>query len=203
MPDVDMENGDLTYDPDQDPNEKRRVRKGYRDFDKKFEGNTDYSTEWLIDGVQQSDEMFKHVKNPGEATLDSNILLRLATTAHQNARNLKSGSGAFDIDDYVSRLITFMGGRKIDKRNHNFDDDESEDESPLEWEKIGRKVLAKSRRVPVVGFMLGPLSIEQKKRAAVKRAKLEKNKADEKKPQELKEEDISRSENETTKNVQI
>ena len=49
---------------------------------------------------------------------------------------------------------------------------------------------------------LGPLSIEQKKRAAVKRAKLEKNKADEKKPQELKEEDIARSENETTKNVQ-
>jgi hypothetical protein len=48
---------------------------------------------------------------------------------------------------------------------------------------------------------LGPFSIEQKKRAAVKRSKLEKNKDEERKPQELKEEDISRSQNETTKNV--
>lgn len=48
---------------------------------------------------------------------------------------------------------------------------------------------------------LGPLSIEQKKRAHVKRAKLEKHKEDEKKPQEIREEDIARSENETTKNV--
>ncbi|KAG7098691.1 hypothetical protein E1B28_000604 [Marasmius oreades] len=203
MSDVEMEHGGLAYDPDQDPDEKRRVRKGYRDFDKKFEGSTQYSTEWLMEGVKQSDEMFRHVKNPGEATLDSNILVRLTTTAHQNARNLKSGSGAFDVDDFVSRLVTFMGGRKIEKRNPNFSDDDSDDESPLEWEKIGRKALAKSRRVPVVGFMLGPLSVEQKKRAAVKRAKLEKNKADERKPQELKEEDISRSENETTKNVSI
>ena len=48
---------------------------------------------------------------------------------------------------------------------------------------------------------LGPLSIEQKKRAQVKRAKLERHKEDERKPQEIREEDMARSENETTKNV--
>ena len=48
---------------------------------------------------------------------------------------------------------------------------------------------------------LGPLAIEQKKRAVGKRARFEKNKEDERKPQELREEDIARSENETTKNV--
>lgn len=48
---------------------------------------------------------------------------------------------------------------------------------------------------------LGPLAVEQKKRAVGKRAKFEKNKEDERKPQELREEDIARSENETTKNV--
>jgi hypothetical protein len=53
-----------------------------------------------------------------------------------------------------------------------------------------------------LGNRLGPLSIEQKARAAHKpRAKLEKNKNDERKPQEIREEDIARSENETTKNV--
>jgi len=48
---------------------------------------------------------------------------------------------------------------------------------------------------------LGPLAVEQKKRAVGKRARFEKNKADEQKPQELREEDIARSENETTKHV--
>ncbi|KAK7053403.1 hypothetical protein VNI00_004029 [Paramarasmius palmivorus] len=219
MSDVEM-NAGLAYDPDQDPDEKRAVRKGYREFDKKFEGNTQKTTEWLIEGVKQSDDLFKRgepqkciikrrvidlqaVKNPGEATLDSSLLVRLTTSAHQNARNLKSGSGAFDVDDFLSKLVTFMGGRKMNQRNPNFEDGDDDNDTPLEWEKIGRKALAKSRRVPVVGFMLGPLSIEQKKRAAVKRAKLEKNKADEKRPQEIKEEDISRSANETTKNVAI
>lgn len=55
--------------------------------------------------------------------------------------------------------------------------------------------------IPNDNYRLGPLSIEQKKRAATKRAKFEKNKADERKPQELREEDIARSVNETTKNV--
>jgi hypothetical protein len=48
---------------------------------------------------------------------------------------------------------------------------------------------------------LGPLSVEQKKRAPVKRARLEKSNEEERRPQEIKEEDIQRSENETTKNV--
>jgi len=69
---------------------------------------------------------------------------------------MKSGSGAFDIEDFVSRLVTFMGGRKLD--NQNLDEDgEDEDvydlHTPLEWHKIGRNALAKSRRVPIVGFM--------------------------------------------------
>ena len=54
-----------------------------------------------------------------------------------------------------------------------------------------------------IACRLGPLSIEQKKRAATKRSKLEKNEEDKRKPQELKEEDITRSQNETTKNVAV
>ena len=52
-----------------------------------------------------------------------------------------------------------------------------------------------------VGDRLGPLSTEQKKRAAVKRTTLQKDERDKKKPQEITENDITRSENETTKNV--
>jgi len=140
------------------------------------------------------------------------------------ARAMKAGAGAFDIDDFVSKLITFMGGRRaggggggdhppgqsggggnmmavdVDEDDDEEDDDDDDDE-PLDWERIGRKALAKSRRVPIMDFMLGPLAVEQKKRAVAKRARFEKNKADERKPQELREEDIARSENETTKHV--
>ena len=141
----------------------------------------------------------------------------------QKARAMKSGSGAFDIDDFVSKLVMFMGGQKSleDALPDDSDPDDTNDiSSTLDWDRIGRKALAKSRRVPAMGFMylshlfytcycaniacrLGPLSIEQKKRAATKRSKLEKNEEDKRKPQELKEEDITRSQNETTKNVAI
>lgn len=65
---------------------------------------------------------------------------------------MKLGSAAFDMDDFVTRLISFMGGR------HHFEDEEGDEmegveEGVLDWDKIGRKALAKSRRVPVTGFM--------------------------------------------------
>lgn len=70
---------------------------------------------------------------------------------------MKLGSAAFDMDDFVSKLITFMGGRQ------RFEDEEGDDmevveEGTLDWDRIGRKALAKSRRVPVTGFMYPPSS---------------------------------------------
>ncbi|KAG6845689.1 hypothetical protein H0H87_004950 [Tephrocybe sp. NHM501043] len=124
----------------------------------------------------------------------------------QKARAMKSGSGAFDVDEFIVKLISFMGGQKpLDDHTGDNSDDEFVNDAAgkLEWAKIGRKALAKSRRVPVMGYMLGPLSLEQKTRAAAKRTKIEKNQQDLRKPQELKEDDISRSQNETTKNVAV
>ncbi|TDL26111.1 hypothetical protein BD410DRAFT_764462 [Rickenella mellea] len=198
---------DLPYDPDQNREERREIRKGYRQLqeDESLQNPNDVGIDRLTEQVQTANVLFKRVKGPQEATLDSAFLLQASGLGAAKARQMKSGSGTFDIDDLVAKLITFMGGRKhADERPENAgSDDEIDDDgdAPLEWEKIGRKALAKSRRVPAMDFMLGPLSIEQKKRASVKRAKLEKDKGEERKPQELKEDDIQRSENETTKNV--
>ena len=96
------------------------------------------------------------------------------------ARAMKAGAGAFDIDDFVSKLITFMGGRRAGgavgpkdrpaqdeeagaDEDDEDDEEDDEDDEPLNWERIGRKALAKSRRVPVMDFMcvdvaLPPLS---------------------------------------------
>ena len=74
----------------------------------------------------------------------------------QKARSMKSGSGAFDIDDFVSKLVMFMGGQKSleDALPDDSDLEDTNDiSSTLDWDRIGRKALAKSRRVPAMGYM--------------------------------------------------
>ncbi|KAF7373797.1 Non-structural maintenance of chromosomes element 4 [Mycena sanguinolenta] len=153
--------------------------------------------------VKRANVIFRKVKSPQEAVLDSCLLVKTSTTSSRYARALKLGTGPFDVEDFVTRMIIFMGGYKPPEDiSSDASDIEADDDAYLDWAKIGRRILAKSRRVPAMGFMLGPLSIQQKKRAHNKRrAKFEINKKDERRPQEIREEDIARSENETTKNV--
>ena len=47
----------------------------------------------------------RQVKGPQEATLDSHFLLMASTMGAQKARTMKSGSGLFDIDDFVAKLV--------------------------------------------------------------------------------------------------
>ncbi|KAJ3539003.1 hypothetical protein NM688_g6431 [Phlebia brevispora] len=188
------------YDPDQDLEKRRGIRRGYRELQKGFEDHQ--GPEDMIHKVDRMNQLFEEVKAPADAVMDSDILVKASMESAKLARAMRSGNSAFDVDDFISRLITFMGGRA---NPEVADDDEDEyhddDTAPLTWERIGWKVVAKSHRVPAMDFMLGPLSIEQKTRQVAKRARLEKHKEDQRKPQEIKEEDITRSENETTKNV--
>ena len=113
---------------------------------------------------------------PQEATLDSAFLLTASNMHAAKARAMKAGAGAFDIDDFVSKLITFMGGRRAGgavgpkdrpaqdegagaDEDDEDDEEDDEDDEPLNWERIGRKALAKSRRVPVMDFMCVAVAI--------------------------------------------
>ena len=104
------------------------------------------------------------VKEPQEAILDSRILLLASNASAQKVRSLKSGTGSFDVDEFVAKLATFMGGQK-QVRQENFpqeagSDVEEEDmhDYPLDWAKIGRKAMAKSRRAPAMSFMFVTIS---------------------------------------------
>jgi len=136
----------------------------------------EYTTQELLEKVQLADSLFDQVSAPQEATLDSAFLLTASNMHAAKARAMKSGAGAFDIDDFVSKLITFMGGRRgggggggggrgdrpsqadadydeDEDASEEDDDDDDESDEPLDWERIGRKALAKSRRIPVMDFM--------------------------------------------------
>ncbi|PBK83581.1 hypothetical protein ARMGADRAFT_1037753 [Armillaria gallica] len=83
---------------------------------------------------------------------------------------MKVGPGAFDVNNFVSELVMFMGskhelGYNIQEDNFGVDSGEKDLESIFDWDidRIGRKALAKSCRVPTEGFMLGPLPIEANK----------------------------------------
>ncbi|KIY50141.1 hypothetical protein FISHEDRAFT_39848 [Fistulina hepatica ATCC 64428] len=199
--------GNIVYDPDQNADEKREVRKGYRTLARHIEENqtnlNEITAEQLSNELALANKLFDRVKAPQEAALDSQFLLMASTMGAQKARAMKSGSGSFDIDDFVAKLITFMGGRQPSDNDENDEYEIEDGTAALDWDKIGRKALAKSRRVPTMTFMLGPLSIEQKQRTQVKRAKFEKNEEDRQKPQEIREEDIQRSANETSHNVAL
>ena len=99
------------------------------------------------------------VKGPQEATLDSHLLLMATNVGAQKARAMKSGSGAFDIDDFVSKLLKFLKDDQLpeDISSEDSDAEESNHLTPLDWDRIGRKAMAKSRRIPAMGFMCDPL----------------------------------------------
>ncbi|KAF7369785.1 Non-structural maintenance of chromosomes element 4 [Mycena venus] len=196
---------DLVYDPDQDVEVKRAIRRNYRELHKTLDDRqAEYTPKELQSKVERADELFADVKNPGEATLDSSFLVKTVNINIQKARALKFGTGAFSVDDFVTRLVGFMGGFRPNDDVFSDASDVEEENTQLDWGRVGRRAMAKSRRVPATGFMAGPLSIKQKQRAPAKlRATLEKNKKDETRPQEIREEDIARSENETTRNVAV
>lgn len=68
------------------------------------------------------------------------------------ARSMKTTAGAFDMEDFIGKLISFMGGHQPTGEPTE-EGVEMDDTAPLKWDKIGRRALAKSRRVPVMDFM--------------------------------------------------
>jgi hypothetical protein len=92
------------------------------------------------------------VKTPDDAMVDSRILKQVASIGAQKAKSIKGGPGSFDVDDFISKVLSYVGVRGT------LDEDESDadgevNSTRLNWDKIGRKALGKSRRVPTTDFM--------------------------------------------------
>ncbi|KAI1825873.1 hypothetical protein F4861DRAFT_155136 [Xylaria intraflava] len=211
------------YDPDQPLEERRKLQRGYRDLLRGLQENPDEiynpKSTLLHDTVTRANELSHHVKQTGEATIDSKLLVAAADASYRRAARLAHGNVALgiDVDEFVSKCITYMRlgagiadddapeltstqqHRRQPARGNVDDSDEDEfgdDGDMMNWEHLGRfACLPNIRRPAVPGFLLGPLSVEKKVRKVVKRsAPFKADNLRETRPEVLNVEDVQRSE---------
>ncbi|KAJ3981299.1 Nse4 C-terminal-domain-containing protein [Lentinula detonsa] len=208
----DSDANSLIYNPDQNPEAKRDLRRNYyalqlqlQAFDQKCKQKQ--RAHELGDIVRAADILSKRVRDTPEALLDADVIVNLSSKSGRLTRELQFNSGIFNLDEYVLNLVRFMGGRKLEPESVEEISDEEDDPQlvePLQWERIGKFAMRKSKRVTVAGFMFGPLLLQDSRKRKRKRKQSTRsniNKADERRPQEITEEELQRSTNETMRNV--
>ncbi|KAJ5146085.1 uncharacterized protein N7515_000649 [Penicillium bovifimosum] len=181
------------YDPDQDPEERRIVRKGLRDLGRELNDTRGELMQPGNDGifsiVEQANQFYENVKQTSDATLDSRLLVNAADLSHKKATQLALGetTAGIDVDEFVSKCISFMrrgpnnatssangtqGRRGRFSRSQRdpeaSDDDDSGD--AMNWDTLGRLACAPYNARPAVsGWLLGPLSLQKRTRQVSQR----------------------------------
>ncbi|KAI9812759.1 MAG: nuclear protein [Pycnora praestabilis] len=186
------------YDPDQDVDERRAVRKGLRDLTRDLnDSRAEYlaaGSTGLVDTLSKANEYFNSVKQTSDATIDSRLLVSAADLSYKKTAQLTLGdtSQGVDVDEFVSKCITFMrtgpraegdgpqifsSGRRRNRGNGiqvdgdvSGAEDSADEGDALNWEWLGRKAcFPHNIRPPVPGFLLGPLSVQKRVRAPTQR----------------------------------
>ncbi|KAI9772621.1 MAG: nuclear protein [Geoglossum simile] len=203
------------YDPDQDMDERRALRKGLRDLNRNLnDSRAEFlapGSTGLVDTLQKANEYFSSVRQTSDATLDSRLLVTTADLSYKKTVQLTLGDSAqgVDVDEFVSKSISFMrrGGREVGNRQQrrqridvddpDGDEDDGDDGDALDWARLGREAFKYNLRPPVPGFLLGPLSLQKRLRQLKPRqGRLERqNRAEEVRPEELQAGDIEKAEN--------
>lgn len=171
----------------------------------------------LVKTVEKANQIFLSVKQTSDATLDSRLLVSAADLSAKKTTQLNLGdtSHGIDVDDFVSKCITFMrrgpsssGGNISSSRRSGRQADNDEDGSAPEnsadegdafnWEWLGRQAcFPNSVRPPVPGFLLGPLSVQKRTRKQTQRRERfqKQDPRDAVRPEVLKTQDLERVEN--------
>ncbi|MCO5588283.1 hypothetical protein L7F22_042238 [Adiantum nelumboides] len=194
------------YDPFGNPDEKRKVRSGYRGIlqknNEKRQNLADLRPKDLNKIVEEANELFEKVKAPSESVLDSRTLLSTSEMGAQLAQSMKVGS-EFEIDSFLGMACRLMGGKlqSIDSLDDDDDEDMEFDPSAWKWDLLGFEAAKYSRRAAIADHLLGPLEVTFTKRNVSKRAVAEK-KGPEVRPQQVQAQDIANNTNETTRFVE-
>ncbi|RKF55432.1 Non-structural maintenance of chromosome element 4 [Erysiphe neolycopersici] len=210
----DGDDSDENYDPDQDLEERRIIRKGLRDLNKNLlENRSEFmspNSSGLEDTITRANNLSRQVKQTSDATIDSHLLVTAADLTYKRTVAIVSGETGqgIDLDDLINRCKVFMRQGDEERtrinisrnerisRNRNEEGDEDIEDEILNWGYLGRNACAQSISRPCLpGFLLGPLSTEKKaKRTVVRKAALKISSLKESRPELLLEKDIIRDE---------
>ncbi|KAJ5947402.1 hypothetical protein N7466_000417 [Penicillium verhagenii] len=204
------------YDPDQDPEERRRIRKGIRDLTHDFnDSRTEYmqaGNDGILKTIHKANQLYVGVKQTSDATLDSRLLVNAADLSHKRTAQLALGNttAGIDVDVFVTKCISYMrrgpdmstvtqnvgGGRRRRTGASQRYADEGEDGDngdAMNWDWLARTAcLPYNARPTVSGWLLGPLSLQKRTRQLTQRAPAEKfDPTQAKNPNELRQEDLS------------
>lgn len=217
------------YDPDQDPDERREIRfslrNNARELHERHDELINADGDELRSLIKEQNKLYDQIRQTSDATIDSRFLLNASDVTLKRTTRMAHGDGSVgvDIDEFVSKCITFMcnGGpldddeeesvstqarpRRQSRVNDDDDDDEEEkdDGDALAWDVLGeRACFPCNKRPPVPGFLLGPLSVQKRVRATQRQGRLRRE-ADVpvSKPQELRAEDLERNETSNLTNL--
>ncbi|CAI7603901.1 unnamed protein product [Penicillium glandicola] len=184
------------YDPDQDPEERRSVRRGLRDLGRELNDTRGElmqpGNDGILNIVEQANQFYAKVKQTADATLDSRILVNTADLTHKKATQLALGdtSAGIDVDEFVSKCVSFMrrgpnnatastngtqGRRGRPARSQRDPDASDEDDGDaMNWDTLGRSACFPNNARPAVsGWLLGPLSVQKRTRQLTQRRAVE------------------------------
>lgn len=210
------------YDPDQDTEERRRVRKGLRDLTRElYDSRSEYlqaGNNGLYRTVRKANEYFNFVKQTSDATIDSRLLVNAADMSYKKTAQLALGDSAagIDVDEFVSKCISYMrrgvedpqalpvmgtqhhrrSTNLIPTSHENAEDSDEDAGDAMNWDWLGRTACFRHNSRPSVsGFLLGPLSVQKRSRQQSQRRARERiDPSRAVAPQELEEKDLDRQE---------
>jgi hypothetical protein len=122
------------------------------------------------------------VRSTSLATMDSTLIVRTSDLAKRKARNVTVGEAGFNIDGFIAKLVSRLGGGHLFRRQHLIERDRF---GEMDWTKLGQLTKGIAHRPPTIGFMHGPLSVEKKERKVTKRQDNANRNADIIRPQEV------------------
>ncbi|KAJ1951759.1 hypothetical protein IWQ62_006377, partial [Dispira parvispora] len=203
---VDILADSQAFDPKQDVEEKRWLRREYRQLIQCTEENrtelVQSDAQGLVQSLQNANALYEKVKNTYEASLDSRFLIMSSDIGTQKAKMMRIDHDSYDVDEYFIKLNNLVQGSHPVEGLEEYPPDKL---LGTYWNKLGSVVAKYSRRAPTSDFMFGPLLTEKRvlqtpRNRTVRQAKNAENLVQ---PQQLEENDIEKQENETTKNVKM
>jgi non-structural maintenance of chromosomes element 4 len=140
-----------------------------------------------------ADRLFGKVKQTGDATLDSRLLVEAAELSKKKITRLTLGDTAtgIDVDDFVIKAGRLMR-QNSDALHGGSDSDDDDSGFAFDWAHLGKTTFKHNLRPPCIGFLLGPLSLQKRVRTFTQRRRVQEKSQPVVQPEVVGAEDVTR-----------